>query len=47
MNLSCTFKSWRQYRATMTELNRLSQRELDDLGISRSDIPALARKTTF
>ena len=44
MNLTRSFNAWRQYRATANELNRLSQRELADLGISRSDIPAVARR---
>ncbi len=47
MNLTRSFKAWRQYRETSNELNRLSQRELADLGISRSDIPAIARKASF
>jgi uncharacterized protein YjiS (DUF1127 family) len=45
MNLTRSFNAWRQYRNTANELNRLSQRELSDLGISRSDIPALARQS--
>ncbi|GGD91837.1 DUF1127 domain-containing protein [Aureimonas endophytica] len=44
MNLARTFRNWRAYRETATELNRLSQRELADLGIARSDIPAFARQ---
>ncbi|WP_082659851.1 DUF1127 domain-containing protein [Aureimonas sp. AU40] len=45
MNIARSFNAWRQYRNTATELNRLSQGELSDLGISRSDIPALARQS--
>ena len=45
MSLARSFQTWRQYRNTAAELNRLSQRELADLGISRSDIPTLARQS--
>lgn len=34
----------RVYRNTVTELSRLSYRELDDLGISRGDIARVARE---
>lgn len=43
MNIVRSYSNWRRYRETLTELNRLSQRELSDLGISRTDIPAIAR----
>ncbi|MBL4786699.1 MAG: DUF1127 domain-containing protein [Cohaesibacteraceae bacterium] len=41
--LAQNFRQWRSYRSTVTELSRLSARELDDLGISRSDIDVVAR----
>lgn len=44
MNLIRNYRNWRRYRETVTELNRLSNRELSDLGVSRSDIPAIARQ---
>ena len=44
MNLIRNFRNWRRYRETLSELGRLSNRELSDLGISRSDIPHVARK---
>ena len=34
---------WLRYRETLRELASLSDRQLDDLGISRSDIPSAAR----
>ena len=34
---------WREYRRTIAELAGLSDRELADLGISRSDIASVAR----
>ena len=37
-------RSYLQYRETVRELSSLSDRELDDLGISRYDIDAIARK---
>jgi len=44
MNITRSFAEWRRYRATCNELNRLTSRELNDLGISRGDIPFVARK---
>lgn len=41
------YRRWRLYRLTVTELATLSDRELSDLGISRSDIHAVARETVF
>ncbi|WP_421723507.1 DUF1127 domain-containing protein [Bauldia sp.] len=40
-----SYRNWRQYRDTYNELMRLNQRELDDLGINRYDIPEIARKS--
>ena len=45
MNLIRNYRNWRRYRETVSELSRLSNRELHDLGISRSDIPHVARKS--
>ena len=45
MNLIRNYRNWRRYRETVSELNRLSDRELNDLGIGRSDIPYVARKS--
>jgi len=47
MNIVRSFSNWRRYRETCGELNRLSQRELSDLGLSRSDIPAIARQAVL
>ncbi len=33
---------WRHYNQSLSELNRLGDRELADIGISRSDIPRIA-----
>jgi uncharacterized protein YjiS (DUF1127 family) len=35
-------KSWKQYNATLRQLSALGDRELADIGISRSDIPRVA-----
>ncbi len=43
-NLVTTYKNWLKYRETCNELNRLSNRELNDLGISRSDIANVAKR---
>lgn len=41
--LIAKFHTWLRYRDTVRELSRLNDRELDDLGISRGDIEAVAR----
>lgn len=41
-----SYRSWRHYRDTYNELMRLNQRDLDDLGISRIDIPTIARQSS-
>lgn len=35
-------QNWRQYGLTVRELSSLNDRELADLGITRSDIPHVA-----
>ncbi|KQZ96555.1 hypothetical protein ASD64_17270 [Mesorhizobium sp. Root157] len=45
MNLIRNYRNWRRYRETVSELSRLTNRELTDLGISRSDIHFVARKS--
>ena len=47
MNLIRNYRNWRRFRETVSELNRLSNRELMDLGISRSEIHHVARKATM
>ncbi len=42
MNLIRNYRNWRRYRDTVNELSRLSNRELNDVGITRADIPAVA-----
>lgn len=37
-------RSYSKYQETYRELSRLSARELSDLGISRADIPYIARR---
>ena len=37
------FATWKRYSRTKAELETLSFRELEDLGIARGDIPAVAR----
>ena len=44
MNLIQNFRDWRAYRATVSELDSLSNRQLADLGISRLQIKTVARK---
>jgi uncharacterized protein YjiS (DUF1127 family) len=37
-------RRWQRYNRTVSELNNLSNRELADLGLTRSDIPRVARE---
>jgi uncharacterized protein YjiS (DUF1127 family) len=43
MNVARSLNNWRKYRQTVTELGRMSARELNDLGIDRSEIRKVAR----
>jgi uncharacterized protein YjiS (DUF1127 family) len=43
MNVARSFNNWRKYRQTVSELGRMTTRELRDLGIDRSDIQSVAR----
>ena len=36
------YRSWRNYERSMSELSRLDDRELADIGIVRSEIRAVA-----
>ena len=35
-------RDWKRYNRSVTELSRLGDRELADIGISRGDIPRVA-----
>lgn len=39
------YRSWKTYQSTVSELSRLSNRELNDIGIGRADIPFVSRQT--
>jgi len=43
-NILEKYRDYRKYRHTIFELSKLSNRELSDLGISRADIPRIARE---
>lgn len=43
MSVARSFNNWRKYRQTVTELGRMTTRELADLGIDRSEIRTVAR----
>jgi uncharacterized protein YjiS (DUF1127 family) len=43
MNIARKLNNWRKYRETINELGRMTDRELHDLGIGRSDIRRVAR----
>lgn len=44
MSFIRSFATWRRYRETCRELEKLTERELGDLGIDRSTIPLIARR---
>jgi uncharacterized protein YjiS (DUF1127 family) len=41
-NVYRMLRSWRRYNSSLRELSGLGDRELADIGISRSDIPRVA-----
>ena len=41
-NLVRLYRRWRRYDASLRELSRLGDRELADIGISRSEITHIA-----
>ena len=43
MGIFDSFNNWRRYRRAVSELNALSNRELEDLGITRGNIRHVAR----
>jgi uncharacterized protein YjiS (DUF1127 family) len=43
-NIQKAIKKYMEYRTTVYELNRLTDRDLNDLGIHRCDIEFIARK---
>lgn len=45
-NLVSRYQRWRRYRTTVRELENLTTRELEDLGISRADIHRVARQAS-
>lgn len=42
--LRSRYAKWQRYSRTVSELEALSERELADLGIARSDITRIARQ---
>ena len=45
--LAAKIAAWRRYRESVRELSRLSDRELNDLGIARGDIEFVARQSSI
>ncbi|MBB4050679.1 DUF1127 domain-containing protein [Devosia sp. XJ19-1] len=43
MDIRKTFQKWAAYQQTVRELAALDNRQLNDLGISRTDISRVAR----
>ena len=44
-DIAARFNAWRRYRLSIRELSQLTDRELNDLGILRADIEAIARRS--
>ena len=44
MGIRQTYRKWTAYQQTVRELAALDNRQLNDLGISRSDIQKIARE---
>lgn len=44
MDMLKSYSSWRKYRETCIALGRLSERDLADIGITRKEIRAVARR---
>lgn len=44
--LRARYRSWLKYRTAYGELMQLTDRELDELGIGRRDIPTIARRAS-
>ncbi len=42
--LTTKLNAWKRFRESVRELERLTDRELNDLGISRCDIPDVVRQ---
>jgi uncharacterized protein YjiS (DUF1127 family) len=47
MSVVRTVNNWINYRRTVNELGRLNSHALQDLGITRAEIPALARASAL
>ncbi len=45
MNLIKSYSAWRRYRETCNALGGLSERKLNDIGVSRNEIRSVARKS--
>ena len=43
--LTSKYLTWRRFRESVRELSRLSDRELNDLGIGRADISTVVRQS--
>ena len=41
------YRRWRRYRTTVSALEKLETRELDDLGIARGNIDRIARQSVL
>jgi uncharacterized protein YjiS (DUF1127 family) len=46
MNIARAYTNWIKYRQTVSELGRMTNRELGDLGIAREDIRRVARQAS-
>ena len=46
-SLAQSFSRYRKYRETLSELDQLSERDLQDLGLHRSNMRQVARQAAY
>ncbi len=46
-SIAARFARYQTYRNTLAELRMLSDRDLDDLGIRRADVPVIAAEAAY
>ncbi|MGR3514182.1 MAG: DUF1127 domain-containing protein [Paracoccaceae bacterium] len=45
--LAQSFRRYRTYQTTLSELNTLGERELEDLGLNRAEFRKIARRAAY
>lgn len=47
MSIQSSYRNWRTYRHTVATLNRLNDRQLADLGLTRDTIDETAKRSVY